>query len=212
MLRWRWSWRQRIRSVPGNVAIEGSFGHRRLMFGDVARLGLAVRDRRARLGLSQTDLWRSGGPSNSTLTNIENGRQVPVSSFTLRKLDEALKWGTGCAYSLLHGDEGPVSVPMPGAELRAHNLAAAAAEARRALRGQPDRLPRTRGLRIAAGDRGGSCSRRCPVSGRIVCTTRRAPVQTAHAVLRYPSRMGVMRTFGGFRGPLPRVTNVRSCR
>ncbi|KZF02532.1 hypothetical protein A2J03_28575 [Rhodococcus sp. EPR-157] len=103
------------------------------MFGDVARLGLAVRDRRARLGLSQTDLWRSGGPSNSTLTNIENGRQVPVSSFTLRKLDEALKWGTGCAYSLLHGDEGPVSVSMPGAELRAHNLAAAAAEARRAL-------------------------------------------------------------------------------
>lgn len=116
-----------------NVAAGAIFGHRRIMIGDVARLGLAVRDRRTRLGLSQAGLWKTGGPSNSTLTNIENGRAVPVSAITLRKLDTALRWRTGSAYTLLYGEESRTPISLPGATLHAQDLAAAAAQARRAL-------------------------------------------------------------------------------
>lgn len=70
---------------------------------DVGRLGHAVRERRTELGLSQVELWKAGGPSNSTLTTIESGRDLPVHPKTLRKLDFALGWPSGQSYHLLHG-------------------------------------------------------------------------------------------------------------
>nr|WP_170949068.1 helix-turn-helix domain-containing protein [Rhodococcus sp. 06-621-2] len=72
------------------------------MSGDIGRLGDAVRARRAELGLSQLELWKSGGPSNSTLTNIESGRPTPIHPKTLRKLDYSLGWTPGSAYHILH--------------------------------------------------------------------------------------------------------------
>ncbi|WP_052059910.1 helix-turn-helix domain-containing protein [Rhodococcoides fascians] len=63
-----------------------------------------MRDRRAQLSISQVELWKAGGPSNSTLTNIESGRDMPVHPKMLRKLDFALGWPPGRAYELLHGD------------------------------------------------------------------------------------------------------------
>ncbi len=83
------------------------------MANDVERLGRYVADRRKDLGLSQIDVWHKGGPSNSTLTGIENGTAKSVSTSTLRKLDTALNWTPGSARSVLSGQEiiGEVTVP-----------------------------------------------------------------------------------------------------
>lgn len=71
--------------------------------GAVARLGQAVEARRRYLGLSQIDVWQAGGPSNSTLTRIENGEGDAPSAATLRKLDTALEWGAGTSAAILAG-------------------------------------------------------------------------------------------------------------
>lgn len=76
----------------------------------VRRLGDAVRARRDEMGLSQMDVWKAGGPSNSTLTDIENARATKVEYRTLRKLDEALGWERGTA--LGHLTDKPLIKPL----------------------------------------------------------------------------------------------------
>ncbi|ANA85505.1 hypothetical protein PBI_BLUEBERRY_43 [Gordonia phage Blueberry] len=72
---------------------------------NVARLGTYLVERRRQLGLSQLDVWKAGGPSNSTLTGIENGTAPKVSPSTMRKLDAALQWEEGSANRTLEGGE-----------------------------------------------------------------------------------------------------------
>lgn len=57
--------------------------------------------RREKFGLSQLDLGVLGGPSNSTLTQIESARGPVPSASTLKKLDRALGWPPGTARRLL---------------------------------------------------------------------------------------------------------------
>lgn len=100
------------------------------MANDVKRLGQYVAARREELGLSQIDVWHNGGPSNSTLTGIENGTAKSVSTSTMRKLDASLNWAPGSARVILLGEEpvaistnkltvGPVqpAEPQPGEEI-----------------------------------------------------------------------------------------------
>ena len=67
------------------------------------RLGAAVLARRLELDLSQLDAWQSGGPSNSTLTTIENGRLTDLTRNTARKLDAVLRWEAGSARRIWEG-------------------------------------------------------------------------------------------------------------
>lgn len=64
-----------------------------------ARFAAAVLQRRTELAKSQLDVWRSGGPSNSTLTTLENGRGE-LTNATAKKLDKALEWEPGSALRL----------------------------------------------------------------------------------------------------------------
>lgn len=78
---------------------------------DVRRLGLEVARRRSELGLSQIELWKRGGPSNSTLTGIESGVSQPPSRTTLRRLDAALEWTPGSAARVLAGGDAAIETP-----------------------------------------------------------------------------------------------------
>ncbi|MDV6275409.1 helix-turn-helix transcriptional regulator [Rhodococcus erythropolis] len=75
------------------------------MTSNFARLGQQVQQRRLELGMSQVDLWQAGGPSNSTITNIENGTAKTISPATRKKLDRGLKWAPGSADRILEGGE-----------------------------------------------------------------------------------------------------------
>ncbi|PYG00197.1 Helix-turn-helix domain-containing protein [Georgenia satyanarayanai] len=75
------------------------------MSSDLKRFARIVLDRRNTLGLSQVDVWRAGGPSNSTLTKIEGGLPPEPSNATLRKLDVGLQWTPGSARSALSGGD-----------------------------------------------------------------------------------------------------------
>lgn len=72
-----------------------------------------VRARRDELELSQLDVWQAGGPSNTTLTEIENGRLHNLTRTTARKLDIGLQWETGSARRAWEGGE-PTPVLRPG--------------------------------------------------------------------------------------------------
>ena len=69
------------------------------------RLAQAVRARRAQLDLSQLDVWQAGGPSNTTLTEIENGRVEALTRTTAKRLDLGLKWEPGSARRVWEGGE-----------------------------------------------------------------------------------------------------------
>ena len=47
--------------------------------------------------MSQIDVWKAGGPSNSVMTGLEGGNAKSVSAKTLAKLDAALQWEPGSA-------------------------------------------------------------------------------------------------------------------
>ncbi|MDV8066422.1 helix-turn-helix transcriptional regulator [Rhodococcus sp. IEGM 1366] len=68
-------------------------------------LGEAVKARRAQLDLTQEDVNQGGGPSDTTLTRIENGEGTVPAPSTLRKLDHALQWEQGSARRVLDGGE-----------------------------------------------------------------------------------------------------------
>jgi transcriptional regulator with XRE-family HTH domain len=72
---------------------------------NAARLAQAVRARREQLDLSQLDVGQAGGPSNTTLTEIENGRVEKLSRTTARKLDVGLQWEPGSAKRAWEGGE-----------------------------------------------------------------------------------------------------------
>jgi transcriptional regulator with XRE-family HTH domain len=74
------------------------------------RLAAAVLHRREELELTQLEVSFAGGPSNSTLTNIENGRAASLPRSTARKLDAALKWEPGGARGVW--EDGTEPVPL----------------------------------------------------------------------------------------------------
>lgn len=118
------------------------------------RLGEAVRQRRKELDLTQLEVWQSGGPSNTTLTTIENGEATSLVRTTARKLDVGLQWepgsarrvwdGTGEARPALRVDrvdeEFVAAVQRAGIsdQLRESILAAIEAEQQRRLEGADD--------------------------------------------------------------------------
>lgn len=69
------------------------------------RLGAAVRQRRIELEMSQLDVWQNGGPSNTTLTDIENDRTTNLTRTTAKKLDRGLTWPEGTARRIWDGDQ-----------------------------------------------------------------------------------------------------------
>lgn len=94
-----------IYGIVANVA-NWSEGARR-------RLAEAVKARRAELGLSQLHVYEAGGPSNSTMTAIENATKTDISWSTLRKLDIGLQWPQDCALNLISGKALDQSVSAP---------------------------------------------------------------------------------------------------
>jgi transcriptional regulator with XRE-family HTH domain len=68
---------------------------------DFKRLGEAVSDRRAELGISQEEFVRNVNMSVKTLQRIEAGREVRVQ--TLGELNRAAKWKAGSAQAVLAG-------------------------------------------------------------------------------------------------------------
>jgi len=78
------------------------------MSSNAERLRDAVLARREELDMNQLDVWQAGGPSNTTLTEIENARKESVSRGTLRKLDTALRWEQGSAKRVWEGTGDPV--------------------------------------------------------------------------------------------------------
>lgn len=75
------------------------------MSSNTQRLGEAVLARRHELELTQLEVWNSGGPSNTTLTTIENGQQTSLSRATARKLDKGLQWVEGSAKRVWEGGD-----------------------------------------------------------------------------------------------------------
>lgn len=78
------------------------------------RLKAAVIARRRELGeISQMEVWQAGGPSNTTLTTIENGRLQSLSRTTAKKLDKGLCWEAGSARRVWDGSGTPTPL-LPG--------------------------------------------------------------------------------------------------
>lgn len=90
------------------------------------RLGKAVLARRKQLDVTQMEVWQSGGPSNTTLTAIENGETTSLVRATARKLDVGLRWEPGSAKRVWEGgDPTPLPAPTPdefSAEVLASDL------------------------------------------------------------------------------------------
>lgn len=69
------------------------------------RFGRLVKARREELDLNQLEVHAAGGPSNSTMTKIENGLMESLKRPTARKLDKGLQWAPGSARRLWEGGE-----------------------------------------------------------------------------------------------------------
>lgn len=67
------------------------------------RLGTAVLKRRKELDLNQRGVADAGGPSDTTLSKLENGAVKVVAAATLRRLDAALQWPAGTARAIYEG-------------------------------------------------------------------------------------------------------------
>lgn len=91
--------------------------------------------------MSQIDVWRAGGPSNSVMTGLEGGSARSVSAKTLSKLDLALQWEPGSARRVYEDGGEPTelagrgpsqSTPLfPGGTADAKRIINEAAEAMR---------------------------------------------------------------------------------
>lgn len=75
------------------------------------RLAEAVLARREELELSQLEVAAAGGPSNTWLTMIENGRLERLSRVTAKKLDAGLQWEPGSARNIWNGGEPTPLIP-----------------------------------------------------------------------------------------------------
>lgn len=71
------------------------------------RLADAVTARREELDVTQLEVWQSGGPSNTTLTRIENADIETLTRTTARKLDVGLRWAPGSAKAVWERGEEP---------------------------------------------------------------------------------------------------------
>lgn len=69
------------------------------------RFGQIVKARREELDLNQLEVAAAGGPSNSTMTAIENGRMHDLERATAKKLDKGLQWEPGSARVAWQGGE-----------------------------------------------------------------------------------------------------------
>lgn len=67
------------------------------MSSNAERFGLIVRARREQLDLIQTEVTAAGGPSNTKMTEIEQGRLMDLSPLIAKKLDKGLRWESGSA-------------------------------------------------------------------------------------------------------------------
>lgn len=76
---------------------------------EAVRLGEYVLARRDELQVSQIEVSRAGGPSNTTLTKIESGHLANLERATARKLDKGLGWQPGSARRVWEGGE-PLSI------------------------------------------------------------------------------------------------------
>lgn len=72
---------------------------------DTARFGAIVNKRRRELGLSLDDVATGGGPSQVTVSNIEQGSTNRPHFGTFAKLDTVLKWKSGSAARAFDGQE-----------------------------------------------------------------------------------------------------------
>lgn len=72
---------------------------------DTARFGAIVNKRRRELGLSLDDVAAGGGPSQVTVSNIEQGSTNRPHFGTFAKLDAVLKWQPGSAARAFDGQE-----------------------------------------------------------------------------------------------------------
>lgn len=94
----------------------------------VARLGEAVRTRRGELQMSQADVTKAGGPSDTTQSKIELGIAQKVGTQTLAKYDIAFGWPAGRAHSILVGAD------YHGAETRVPDMTFSPAPTERVVR------------------------------------------------------------------------------
>lgn len=70
----------------------------------VDALATAVSERRNYLGRSQLEVWRDGGPANSTMTSLEAAASRSVTRSTLKKLDVGLAWVPDTAAKVVRGE------------------------------------------------------------------------------------------------------------
>lgn len=82
--------------------------------GDWNRLATLVQERREELGRTQEEIAADGGPSTTTLTNVEGARAAEYRPKTLRKLEVALGWTRGSVERVLAGGD-PELVDQPPA-------------------------------------------------------------------------------------------------
>jgi hypothetical protein len=75
------------------------------------RLGQYVLARRRELDATQMEIWQAGGPSNTTLTKIENGLLDSLQRKTARALDAGLQWEPGSAKRTWEGGEPTPLIP-----------------------------------------------------------------------------------------------------
>lgn len=84
------------------------------MSSESIRLAEAVLHRRIELALSQLEVAAAGGPSNTKLTEIENGRLESLTPATAKKLDKGLQWAAGSAMTVWRGGEATVGADGKG--------------------------------------------------------------------------------------------------
>lgn len=105
------------------------------MTADYSALSRAVLARREQLGLTQDEVYAAGGPSNTKISQIEQGKAEVVSASTLRKLDVGLRWAAGTARGIVGGATQDASyVAAPGERVEGGLASDEAVEAIRAVR------------------------------------------------------------------------------
>lgn len=113
----QWKTRQARRLMGENVEESAAYTEA----GHAFALGQAVYDRRAQLGLSQTELARRAGMTQAQISNIEGGDSVPTLPL-LTRLAKALEAsltidldGDTSAFAFYpHGSGDPGEEPMHG--------------------------------------------------------------------------------------------------
>lgn len=93
------------------------------MTNDWPRLAEAVRNRRLALRMSQLDVAHAGGPSDTTVSKIENQTGTNFAAATINKLDRALEWEAGSAARVLGGGD-PTPIGYPKGRLTSADLMA----------------------------------------------------------------------------------------